>query len=84
MVLKVPISRTPYFLLVHLISSPKLSHCAECGVFLVFLDSLVASDATCTREIKSMIVMAKAEFNKKKTPFTSKLDLNLRKEPVKC
>jgi hypothetical protein len=28
--------------------------------------------------------MAKAAFNKKKTPFTSKLDLNLRKKLVKC
>jgi hypothetical protein len=29
------------------------------------------------------IVKAKGAFNKKKTPFTSKLDLNLRKTPVK-
>jgi hypothetical protein len=28
--------------------------------------------------------MAKAEINKKKTLFTSKLDFNLRKDPVKC
>ena len=28
--------------------------------------------------------MAKAAFNKKKTIFTSKLDLNLRKKLVKC
>jgi hypothetical protein len=28
--------------------------------------------------------MAKAEFNKKKNIFTSKLDLNLRKKLVKC
>jgi hypothetical protein len=28
--------------------------------------------------------MAKAEFNKKKNLFTSKLDLNLRKKLVKC
>jgi len=34
-------------------------------------------------EIKSRIAMAKAAFNKK-TFFTSKLDLNLRKELVKC
>jgi hypothetical protein len=31
-----------------------------------------------------MIAMAKAEFNKKITFFTSKLDLNLRKKQVKC
>jgi len=34
-------------------------------------------------EIKSRIAMAKAAFNKKKTRFTSKLDLNLRKKLVK-
>jgi hypothetical protein len=28
--------------------------------------------------------MAKAAFSKNKTLFTSKLDLNLRKKPVKC
>jgi len=31
-----------------------------------------------TREIKPRLAMAKAAFNKKKTVFTSKLDLNLR------
>ena len=36
------------------------------------------------REIKSRIAMAKAAFNKKKTLFTSKLDLNLRKKLIKC
>jgi hypothetical protein len=30
----------------------------------------------CTREIKSRIAMEKAAFNKKKTLFTRKLDLN--------
>ena len=35
-------------------------------------------------EIKSRIAMAKAAFNKKKTLFTSKLDLNLMKKLVKC
>jgi len=48
------------------------------------LGSVVASDAKRTLEIKSMIIMAKAEYNKKKTLFTSKLDFSLRKEPVKC
>jgi len=28
--------------------------------------------------------VAKAAFNKKRTPFTSTLDLKLRKKPVKC
>jgi hypothetical protein len=38
------------------------------------------NDARCAREIKSRIVMAKAAFNNKKTVFTSKRDLNLRKQ----
>jgi hypothetical protein len=35
-------------------------------------------------EITSRIAMAKAMFHKKKTLFTSKLDINLRKKIVKC
>ena len=38
----------------------------------------------CVCEIKSRIAMAKAAFNNKKTLFTSKLYLNLRKKLVKC
>ena len=34
--------------------------------------------------VKSRIAIAKAAFNKKKTLFTSTLDLNLRKKLVKC
>jgi hypothetical protein len=34
----------------------------------------------CISEIKSRICMAKAAFNRKKTLFTSKLDLHLKKE----
>ena len=49
-----------------------------------YLGSLLTNDVRCTREIKSRIAMAKAVFNKKKTLFTSKLDLNLRKNLVKC
>jgi hypothetical protein len=45
---------------------------------------MVTNYARCTREIKSRIAMAKAVFNKKKTLFTSKLDLILRKKLVKC
>ena len=30
------------------------------------------------------VIMAKAAFSKKKTLFTSKLDLNLRKKLIKC
>jgi len=35
------------------------------------------NDARCKYEIKSNIVMEKAAFNKNKTLFTRKLDLNL-------
>jgi len=42
---------------------------------------MLTNDGRCTREIKSRIAMAKAAFRKKKkTLFTSKLDLNLRKK----
>jgi len=44
-----------------------------------YLGSMLTNDGRCTREIKSRISMAKAAFSKKKTLFTSKLDLNLRK-----
>jgi hypothetical protein len=42
--------------------------------------SMITKNARWTGEIKSRIVMAKAAFNKTKTRFTSKLDLNLRKK----
>jgi len=49
-----------------------------------YLGSMLTNDARCTREIKSRIAMAKAAFSKKKTLFTSKLELNLRKKLIKC
>ena len=49
-----------------------------------YLGSMLTNDGRCTREIKSRTAMAKAAFNKKKTLFTNKLDLNLRKKLVKC
>jgi hypothetical protein len=42
------------------------------------------NNARRTREIKARIVMAKAAFNRIKTLFTRKLDLELRKKLVKC
>jgi hypothetical protein len=45
---------------------------------------MITNDARCTREIKSMIAMAKAAFNTKKAHFTSRLGLNLRNKLVKC
>ena len=49
-----------------------------------YLGSMLTNDGRCTREIKSRIAMANAAFSKKKTLFTSKLDLNLRKKLIKC
>jgi hypothetical protein len=43
-----------------------------------------ANDARCTYEMKPRIAVARAAFNKKKTLFTSKLDLTLRKAVLKC
>ena len=49
-----------------------------------YLGSILTNDGRCTREIKSRIAMAKAAFSKKKTLFTSKLDLNLSKKLITC
>ena len=49
-----------------------------------YLGSTLTNDGRCTCEIKSKIAMAKAAFSRKKTLFTRKLDLNLRKELIKC
>jgi hypothetical protein len=45
---------------------------------------MIRNDARCKRYIKSSIVLAKAAFNRKKTLFTSRLGLHVRKKPVKC
>jgi len=50
--------------------------------FFKYLGSLITNDARCTGEIKSRIAMEKATFNKK-IIFTSKLDINLKKNLVK-
>ena len=49
-----------------------------------YLGSMLTNDGRCTCYIKSRIAMAKAAFSKKKTLFTNKLDLNLRKKLIKC
>ena len=46
----------------------------ECGIFL---GSMLTNDGRCTCEIKSRIAIANTAFNKKKTLFTSTLDINL-------
>jgi hypothetical protein len=45
---------------------------------------MIKNNTRCAHEIHARIAMAKAEFNRKKIPFTSKLDLNIRKKLVKC
>jgi hypothetical protein len=45
---------------------------------------MITNDARCTSEFKSRIFMAKEAFNKIKTLYTGKLDLNLRQKLVKC
>ena len=51
---------------------------------LKYLGSILTNDGRCTCEIKCRIAMAKAAFNKKRSLFTSTLDLELRKKLVKC
>ena len=51
--------------------------------YFKYLGSMITNDARCTCEIKSKIAMAKDAFNKKKTLFTSKPYLNLKKKLVK-
>ena len=52
--------------------------------YFKYLGSILTSDGRCTCVIKCRIAMAKAAFNKKRTLFTSTLDLELRKKLVKC
>jgi hypothetical protein len=49
-----------------------------------YLGSILTNHGRCTCEIKCRIAMAKVSFNKKRTLFTSTLDLELRKKLVKC
>jgi hypothetical protein len=44
----------------------------------------LTKDEKCICEIKCRIATAKAAFNKKRTLFTSTLDMELRKKLVKC
>ena len=52
--------------------------------FIKYLRSILTNDGRSTCEIKCSIPMTKAAINKKKALFTSTLDLELRKELVKC
>ena len=48
------------------------------------MGSNITNDARCTCEIKSRISMANATFNRKKTLFITKFDLNLWKKLLNC
>jgi hypothetical protein len=50
--------------------------------YLNHLGGIITNNVRCICEIKSRISITKAAFNRKKVLFTSKLDLNLRKELV--
>jgi len=54
----------------------------ECGRVQTF-GTLITGDARRIRVIESRIAVSNTGFNKKKTLFTSKLDLIVRKELVK-
>jgi hypothetical protein len=45
---------------------------------------MLPNDGKCTCEIKSMIAMARAAFNKKKALFTDKIGLEVRRKLVNC
>ena len=52
--------------------------------YMNYLGSRITKNARCTQEITSRNIMAKAAFNKKKTLFSTNLELNLRKKLIKC
>jgi len=52
--------------------------------YFKYLGSILTNDGRCTCEFKYRIAIAKAAFNKKRTLFTSTLDLELRKKLLKC
>jgi GDP-D-mannose dehydratase len=52
--------------------------------YLNYCGTMIKIDARYTREVEFRIVIAKASHNRKKTLFTWKCDLNLRKKLVKC
>jgi len=73
------ISRQPFAVKI-MIDQKQLEN-VEC---FKYLGSILTNDGRCTCENRCRIAMAKAAFNKKRTLFTSTLDLELRKKLVKC
>jgi hypothetical protein len=66
--------------LIHLAPRLKLNEPAVTLLHLSFFGNMVTKDERRIREFKFKIDTEKELFNKKKTLFTSKLDLHLRKE----
>jgi hypothetical protein len=54
-----------------------------CNVF-TYLGTLLTNDGRSTCEIKARIAMGKAAFNNERALCISKIDLEMRKKPVKC
>jgi len=52
--------------------------------YFKYFGSILTNDGKCACENKCRTAMAKAAFKKKRTLFTSTLDLDLRKKLVKC
>jgi Reverse transcriptase (RNA-dependent DNA polymerase). len=52
--------------------------------YFSYLDSMITNNERCKHEVQSRIATSKATFNKKKVHLFRKLDLNLKKKPVKC
>jgi ribosomal protein RSM22 (predicted rRNA methylase) len=52
--------------------------------YFKYLGSILPNDGRCSCEIKCRIAMAKATLKKKRTLFTSTLDLEFRKKLAKC
>jgi hypothetical protein len=51
--------------------------------YFKYLVSTITKDAGCTREIKSRVFVAKAAFNRKKTPFYQQTGLKFKVETSK-
>jgi hypothetical protein len=69
---------------IQIVVDQKQPESVQLASLVSYLGSMITNDVRCTREIKFRIALAKAAFNEMRALFTSKLDLNLRKELVKC
>jgi hypothetical protein len=49
-----------------------------------YLGGMLTNGERCTRETKYRIAVVEPAFDKKRAPFTSKMELELRKKLVKC